>query len=81
MYQKHLINLTAEECQQLVQLLSAGDAPASTLKHTFVLLKSDGSEGGPSWPYAKIWEAFEVAPLTVFNVRKRYCYQDYWHNS
>lgn len=75
MNQKYLINLTAEERQQLEQLLSAGDAPARTLKHAFVLLKSDSSEAGPNWPYAKICEAFDVAPLTVFNVRKRYCEQ------
>jgi hypothetical protein len=75
MNQKYLIKLTAEERQQLEQLLSAGDAPARTLKHAFVLLKSDCSETGPNWPYAKICEAFEVASLTVFNVRKRYSEQ------
>lgn len=72
MNQKYLINLSAEERQELEQLLSAGDAPARTLKHAFVLLKSDCGEAGPNWSYSKICEAFEVAPLTVFNVRKRY---------
>ena len=75
MNQKYLINLTTEERQQLEQLLSAGDASTRTLKHAFILLKSDCSETGPNWAYTKICEAYDVAPLTVFNVRKRFVEQ------
>ena len=67
MNQKYLIKLTTEERQQLEQLLSSGDAPARTLKHAFILLKSDCSEAGSNWLYSKICEAFDVASLTVFN--------------
>lgn len=72
MNQKYLIKLTAEERQQLEHLLSSGIAPARTLTHAHILLKSDSSESGTNWPYSKICEAFNVAPLTVANVRKRY---------
>ena len=72
MYQKYLTKLTADERQQLEQLLSSGIAPVRTLKHAQILLKSDCSEKGPNWSYSKICEAFDVSSLTVFNVRKRY---------
>lgn len=75
MNQKYLIKLSAEERHQLEQLLLSGDASARTLKHAFVLLKSDCGEAGPNWSYARICEAFDVAPLTVFNVRKRFIEQ------
>jgi transposase len=72
MYQKYLIKLTAEERQQLERLLSSGIVPARTLKHAQILLKSDCSAEGVNWSYSKICEAFNVAPLTVMHVRKRY---------
>jgi hypothetical protein len=72
MYQKYLIKLTAEERQQLEQLLSSGIASVRTLMHAHILLKSDCSEGGADWSYSKICEAFDVAPLTVAKVRQRY---------
>ena len=72
MYQKYLTKLTADERQQLEQLLSSGNAPVRTLKQAQILLKSDCSEEGPNWSYSKICEAFDVSFLTVFNARKRY---------
>ena len=72
MYQKYHVKLSAEERQQLEQLLSSGIAPVRTLKHAQILLKSDCSEEGCNWPYSKICEAFDVSAITVFNVRKRY---------
>jgi transposase len=72
MNQKYFTKLTAEERQQLEQLLSSGIAPARTLTHARILLKSDCSEQGANWSYRRICEAFDVAPLTVANVRKRF---------
>jgi hypothetical protein len=72
MYQKYFIKLTAEERQQLEKLISSGTTQARTLTHAHILLKSDSSEGGPHWTYDQICEAFDVAPLTVSSVRKRY---------
>jgi len=72
MYQKYVTKLTAEEQQQLEQLISSGIAAARTLTHARILLKSDRSPGGPSWSYNQICEALDVAPLTVMKVRQRY---------
>lgn len=72
MNQKYFTKLTNEERQQLEQLLSSGIAPARTLTHAWILLKSDCSEQGTNWSYNQICEAFDVAPLTVANVRKRF---------
>jgi hypothetical protein len=72
MNQKYLTKLTAEERQQLEKLLSSGIAPARTLTHARILLKSDCSEQGSNWSYSQICAALDVAPLTVANVRKRY---------
>ena len=72
MYQKYIINLPAEHRQQLEQLIASGIAPARTLTHARILLKSDTGLEGSKWSYKQICEALEVAPLTVMNVRKRY---------
>lgn len=72
MYQKYFIKLDTEERQQLEQLLSSGIAPARTLMHAHVLLKSNSGEGGANWSYDKICEAYDVGPVTVANIRKRY---------
>lgn len=72
MYQKYFIKLTAEERHQLERLISSGTTQARTLTHAHILLKSDSSEGGPHWSYDQICEAFDVAPLTVSGVRKRF---------
>lgn len=72
MYQKYVTKLTAEERQQLEELLSSGMIPARTLKHAQILLKSDSSPEGANWSYQQICEAFDVAPLTVMHIRKRY---------
>jgi hypothetical protein len=72
MNQKYLIKLTGEEREQLEQLCSSGIAPTRTLTHARILLKSDCGEQGANWSYGKICEAFDVAPLTVANVRKRF---------
>ena len=73
MNQKYLIKLTTEERQQLEKLLSSGIAPTRTLTHARILLKSDCSEQGSNWSYGQICDALDIAPLTVANVRKRYC--------
>lgn len=72
MYQKYYIKLSTEERHRLDQLLSSGIAPARTLMHAHILLKSDSNKDGANWSYDKICEAFDVGPLTVATVRKRY---------
>jgi hypothetical protein len=72
MNKKYIVNLTSEERSYLEKLVSSGNAPARKLTRARILLKSDCSEDGSNWTYKVICEAFEVNPLTVFNVRKAY---------
>ena len=72
MYQKYVINLTADDRQQLEQFIASGVAPARALTHARILLKSDSRPEGLNWSYQQICSAFDVAPLTVMQVRKRY---------
>ncbi len=53
-------------------MLSFGIPPARTLKHDQILLKSDCSESGVNGISEKICQAFDVVPLTVANVCKRF---------
>jgi len=72
MNKKYIVNLTSEERTYLEKLVSSGNAPARKITRARILLKSDCSEAGSNWSYKAISEAFEVNPLTVFNVRKAY---------
>jgi len=73
MNQRYLTKLTVEERKKLEQLLSSGVATSRTLTHARILLKSDSSEGGPNWGYPQICEAFDVTPIVITSVRKRFC--------
>jgi transposase len=69
---KYKVALTAEERQQLSELIAAGKAAAQRLAHARVLLKADAADGGPAWPDARIAEAVEVSIATVERLRQRF---------
>jgi transposase len=69
---KYKVTLTAEERQQLHDLVRAGKAAAKKLMHARILLKADAAEGGPAWPDERIAEAVEVSAATVGRVRRRF---------
>ena len=71
---KYKVTLTAEECQQLADLIAAGKAAAQKLAHARVLLKADAANG-PAWPDARIAEAVEVSIATVERIRQRFVEQ------
>ena len=48
------MTLTAEEREQLQQLLARGKADVRRIKHAQILLKADGAESGPGWNDARI---------------------------
>lgn len=66
------VNLTNEQRQMLSELISAGRAPARTLSHARILLKTDTGEDGPGWGDAAIAEAVEVSTATIGKVRQRF---------
>lgn len=72
MNQIYIIELTDEERQHLEKLTSSGIAPARTMTRAYILLKSDSSAEGPKWKYEQICTAYNVSPVTVMYVRKRF---------
>ena len=64
--------LTEEERKMLLELISAGKAPARSLSHARILLKADSGPEGPGWGDAAIAEAVEVRTATVGKVRQRF---------
>jgi transposase len=69
---KYKVTLTAEERQQLAELIATGKAAAPKLAHARILLKADAADGGPAWGDARIAEAVEVSIPTVERVRQRF---------
>jgi transposase len=72
---KYKVTLTAEERQQLQNLIAAGKAAALKLAHARILLKADAADGGPAWPDVQIAEAVEVSVATIERVRQRFVEQ------
>src|SRR5690348_5560863 len=69
---KYKVTLTAEEREQLHDLISAGKGSAKKLAHARILLKADASPDGPAWPDARTADAAEVSVPTVERVRQRF---------
>jgi transposase len=72
---KYRVTLTAEERQQLHDLVATGTAAAQKLAHARILLKADAAPGGPAWPDQGIADAVEVSVATVERVRQRFVEQ------
>jgi len=67
---KYRVKLTADERQELEQLLRRG-AAGWKLQRAQALLKCDESDEGPCWPDARIAEAFGMSARSVENWRKQ----------
>ena len=72
---KYKVTLTAEERQQLHDLVNTGKAAAKKLTHARILLKADAAPGGPAWLDPRIADALEVSVATVERVRQRFVEQ------
>ena len=68
---KYIVTLTAEERQELLDLIAAGKGAAKKLAHARILLKADASPGGPAWADGPIAQAVELGIATVESLRKR----------
>lgn len=66
-----VVRLTDEERSGLTALVRKGKASALKLTRARILLKADQGDKGEAWTDAEIAEAVDVAPKTVFNVRRR----------
>ena len=72
---KYRVTLTADERQQLQDLITSGKAAAKKLAHARILLKADVADGGPAWPDQRIADALEVSTDTIGRVRQRFVEQ------
>jgi transposase len=72
---KYKVTLTADERQQLSDLIAAGKAAARKLAHARALLKADAADGGPAWTDERIAEAVELSRATVERLRQRFVEQ------
>ena len=71
MSKKHVLKLTAEERSELVAVVRKGKAAAWKVQRAQAMLKCDEGSAGPSWPDAKIAEAFGCTTRSVENWRKQ----------
>lgn len=72
MNKKYLVTLTADERQELEQLLTKGKAAARTLTRAWVLLKADAGPCGPAWTDEQIRAAYGVGAVTIYRVRQTF---------
>ena len=72
MVKRSPVRLLPAERTVLRDLLAAGTAPARTLAHARILLKTDAGADGPAWSDARTAEAVEVSLATVARVRRRW---------
>ena len=68
---KYRVMLTAEERELLQRLVRQGQAAGWKLRRAQAVLKCDEGPDGPSWPDAKIAEAFDVTSRSLENWRKQ----------
>lgn len=75
MKKKYVVELTKEERERLLKLISAGEAPARMLNRARVLLKADIGEhasGEPALADRRIAGMLETSDATVARVRERF---------
>ena len=72
MPKKYVVTLSEAERAHLHTLVGSGIAPARSLTHARILLKTNQGEAGPGWSDEMIAGALEVHPATVARVRQQY---------
>jgi transposase len=69
---RYVVELTAEEQEELMQLVSKGKAAARKITHARILLQANESENGPAWTDNQISEAFGIHTNTIHDIRLRF---------
>ncbi len=72
MNKKYRVTLSADERTRLQTLLTSGQQQVRVVKRAQILLKADEHAAGAGWSDDAISHAFEVHPMTVVGVRRRY---------
>jgi len=74
-HKRYVVELTNQERERLLKLVSSGTAPARMLNRARVLLKAADAEGPDRWTDERIAGALDITVATVGRVRKRFCLQ------
>ncbi len=69
---RYVVELTREERNELVELVSKGKAAARKITHARVLLQADESKDAPGWTDNQISEAFRIHTNTIHSIRRRF---------
>jgi hypothetical protein len=69
---KYVVELTAQEREELQRLIDTGRAAARKLTHARVLLKADAGAHGPAWTDEAISRALDVHTRTVEKIRQAF---------
>lgn len=67
---KRVVCLSAEQRRRCESVVRSGSAPARSILHAHVLLKTDSGPDGPGWTDQAICDAFDVSAVTVSHIRK-----------
>lgn len=73
MNKKYVVRLTAQERQELENVVNKGKTQAYRVKHAHILLANDAD--GPNWPDHQAAKAYQCHQNTVRNVRQRFVEQ------
>ena len=68
---KYVVRLSAEEREQLSELIRSGKRSARLLTKARILLKADVSEAGEGWSDGKIAEALDTSVANVERTRRQ----------
>jgi transposase len=72
MSKKYIVKLVEEERIMLLNLVSAGKAPARKLTHARILLKADCGQDRGGWTDEAIRDALDVSLSTIGRVRQMF---------
>jgi transposase len=75
MNKKYIVRLTADEREELEDLVKKGKTQAFRIKHANILLAVDAD--GPNWPDHQAAKAYKCHQNTVVNVRQRFVEQGF----
>jgi transposase len=67
---KRVVCLTVEQRRRCESVVKSGAAPARSILHAHVLLKTDDGAEGPGWTDAAVSQAFDVSAATVSHIRR-----------
>ena len=67
---KRVVCLTVDERHRCESVVRSGTAPARSILHAHVLLKTDSGADGAGWTDAAVAEAFDVSSATVSHIRR-----------